>query len=400
MSAPSTLTRTRERIASAPAWQTFLIVFVPILGLYLVTMSRTNAGSNFDVVAAALPAWQYSQFGDIDLSRFEGLAWIIEVNGRITSNRPPGISFVSVPMFWLFGDQQFTGASPSLLPATATAALLSAGAVGTLHLILRRVAGAVAAVTAALVFGVGTSTWSISANELWPHGPGQFFLALAVLGLASSHYLAGGIAYGAALLIRPVTAVMAAVSGVALGWKRRSWRPVVMVAIGASSGLALLLAYNHALYDRWSVAPPGYGSVFLDRAGTQSPLAYLGDIAGMLFHPKYSIFVFSPFLLFTIPGLLRGWRQAPDWVRAAALAGLVYLLVHLRLNRYWAGAEFNYRYPLEPLIVAAPLLFLSWQTWWETASPGWRRLFWYSVVLSAVAQAVSITVEFTNPQLL
>ncbi|MDH3539542.1 MAG: hypothetical protein OEP52_06080, partial [Acidimicrobiia bacterium] len=69
--------------------------------------------------------------------------------------------------------------------------------------------------------------------------------------------------------------------------------------------------------------------------------------------------------------------------------------IHLRLNRYWGGYSFNYRYPLEPLTVAAPLLYLSWQAWFDVASALWKRMFWYSVILSVFAQMLSLYVETT-----
>ncbi len=391
------LTRADQRLAKTPAWKTFLVVFVPLLAVYLLTMDRANLEQGVDAVAAALPAWRLTQFGDLDLSQFADLPWVIDVDGRFLSNRPPGVSWVATPLYWLFGRQSFAGSVPSMLPATATAAALSAGAVGILHLALRRVAAPGPAVAAAVVFGLGTSTWSVSANELWSHGPAQLFLALGLLALAGNRFLAAGVAHGAALLIRPITAVIAAVTGVVYGWLTRSWRPVILGGLGAVAGLAVLMTYNRLVLNTWSPVPASYGETFVERARNQSVLGYLGDIFGMFLHPRYSVFVFSPFLLFTVPGLRAGWRRAPMWVKASALGGIVYMLIHLRLNRFWGGAEFNYRYPLEMLTVLAPLLYLSWRAWFDRASSGWRRAFAYSVVISVVVQFVAIWIEFTNP---
>jgi hypothetical protein len=391
-----TMGRVGSRLSNVPAWQTFLIVFVPVAALYLVTMQTDNVESNFDSVAAALPAWRLAQFGDLDLSRFEQLPFIFEVGGRIVSNRPPGIAFFATPLYWLFGSASFEGVVPSLIPATVAAALASAAAVAVLHLVLRHLTTPPLAVGAAYVFAIGTSTWSISANELWPHGPAQLFLALAVLGLAAGRFVGAGLGFAAALLIRPVTAIIAAAGGLALGAMRRSWRPVLGVGLGSAVGLALLLLYNHEVLGTWSPAPPSYGESFVDRAGRQGVGAYLGDVAGFLFHPKYSIFVYSPFLVFTLPGLRRGWQASPDWVRAGAVGGIVYILIHLRLNRFWGGLAFNYRYALELLIVLAPLLFLSWRAWYDKTSVLGKRLFWYSVALSAAVQVIAISIGFTN----
>jgi len=390
------LQRVRDWIVSAPAWQTFLIVFLPVLALYLLTMQKNSVESNFDAVAAALPSWRLAQFGDIDLAQFEELPFIFDVNGTVLSNRPPGIAFLSTPLYWLFGSQTFSGVVPSLLPATAAAAMASAGAVGVLHLVLRRLTTAPVAVGSALVFAIGTSTWSISANELWPHGPAQLFLALAVLGMASSRFVSAGVALGASLLIRPVTAIIAAVSGLYYGWRTRSWKPVLAVGVGSLLGLAALLAYNRLVLDSGSPAPGNYGQSFVDRASSQHPLAYFGDVLGFLFHPKYSVFVFSPFLVFTLLRLRAAWKTAPLWTKASAMGGLVYILIHLRLNRFWGGLAFNYRYALELLIMLSPILFLSWQAWYDEASRFDKRLFWYSVAASGGIQLIAINAGFTN----
>ncbi len=390
------IVRAHARLSTAPAYQTFLVVFLPVLALYLLTMQQANVESNFDAVASALPAWRMAQFGDLDLAQFEQLPFIFDVGGTVVSNRPPGISFLSTPLYWLFGSDTFAGAVPSLLPATATAALASAGAVGVLHLVLRRLAAPVVAIGAALIFAIGTSTWSISANELWPHGPAQLFLALAVLGMASERFFAGGLAYGASLLIRPVTAIIPAVTGLVHGWRTRAWQPILLVGLGSFIGVAVLLAYNQAVLDTWSPAPPSYGEAFVDRAGRQSIAGYVGDVLGFLFHPKYSVFVFSPFLLFTVPGLRTAWRTAPAWTKSSAVGGLAYILIHLRLNRFWGGLAFNYRYALELLIVLSPLLFLSWQAWYDGAGAVGRRLFWYSVAASTGIQVIAISIGFTN----
>lgn len=385
------------RLERAAPWQAFLIVFVPVATVYLVTMDRANFEQGVDAVAAALPAWRWAMFGDIDMSMFSELPWIIDVDGRLVSNRAPGIAFVSVPAYWLLGRTEFTGTIPSMLPATATAAVLSAGAAAVLHVVFRRITSPERALGAALLFALGTSTWSVSANELWSHGPAQLFLALALLAIATRRHVTAGLAFAAALLIRPVTAIIAAATGLAQGWRERSVKTVAFIGAGALLGLVVLLAYNSAVLDSSSPAPAGYGQSFLDRAQRQSPLAYVGDIAGMLFHPKYSLFVFSPFLLFTVPGLRAAWRTSEPWIRAAALAGVVYILLHLRLNRYWGGAEFNYRYPLEMLVMVSPLLVLSWQHWYGRAGDLGRKLFLYSIPISIGAQLVAIWVEFTNP---
>lgn len=395
----ATFARLHDRINAWGPARTFLLVFTSLLALYLVTMARFDFESSTDTVASALPAWRFALFGDMDLGAFDQFPWIDEINGSVISNRAPGIAFIATPMYWLFGSAEYAGVIPSMLPATATAAILTAAAVAVLHLCFRELVDPAMAVGGALVFGLATSTWSISANELWPHGPAQFFLALALLGLMKQRFLAAGFAYGAALLIRPVTAVIAAVSGLYLGWRQRSWTPVIRVGLGTAAGLVVLVVYNQLVLGTWSLFPPSYGQSFINRAERQSILAYLGDVVGMLAHPKYGLLIFTPFLLLILPGMRDGWKQSDPWVKAGALAGLVYMLVHLRLNRFSGGLLYGYRYPLEMLTVAAPFLLLSWKALYTRAVPLVRQVFWIAVGLSVARQAYSIWVGFENPWL-
>ena len=171
------------------------------------------------------------------------------------------------------------------------------------------------------------------------------------------------------------------------------------VGLGTSVGLAILIVYNQLVLGTWSPLPPSYGQGFIDRAGSQGALAYLGDVLGMLAHPQLGLVVYSPFLLLLLPGLREGWRQSDSWVKASALAGLLYMLIHLRLNRFSGGLLYGYRYPLEMLTVAAPLLLLSWKSWYGRATPLLRRVFWVVVGLSVFRQAYSIWVGYENPWL-
>ena len=76
------------------------------------------------------------------------------------------------------------------------------------------------------------------------------------------------------------------------------------------------------------------------------------------------------------------------------------MLIHLRLNRFGGGLLYGYRYPLEMLVVVAPLLLLSWRSWFERAAPLMRRLFWLALAVSVVRQVYSIAIGFENPWLL
>lgn len=386
--------RARREIERAPAWQLFLVVVGPLLVVYLATATYGLPQSP-DPRAAALPAWQLAERGTLYLDAYAGdNPWLVETRGRVASNRQPGVIGWAVPFYALAPGGGGAG-TPPMGPAGVAAAVSAALAMGVLAVVLARVVPSTTAVAGAYVAGLATATWTVSADALWPHGPAQLALALGMLGLAGRLHAQAGLAFGAALLIRPNTAVVAAVTGLYAAWRKRSPRPAIAVGLGSGVGLAALVAYNALMFGEPSIAG-GYPDDFTDRLATMTLWTYVENVVGTLVSPGRGVLVLSPFLLVLAPGLVAAWRAAPDWVRGSALAGLVYMALHLRMNRFWGGTNFfSYRYPLEALTLAAPLLALAWRQW---ASRTPRRRWWFTTTLAAsVAVHALGALQFTAP---
>jgi len=310
--------------------------------------------ANVDVIAAALPGWSVVERGTITLDHLAGVnPWIVESAIGFVSNRPPGLSALALPAYLVTSPDGFTNA-----PATATAVIVAVGALVALYVVLCRVVDERIALLGVVVMGLGTSTWSVSADSLWPHGPGQLFAALGLLALASARHVVAGTAMGAALLIRPVTAAATAVLGLLESVRSRSWRPVIGLGIPSVAALAVMLAYNRIVFGRVSLSG-GYQGEFADRLATSSATEWLANFAGMLVSAENGLLLWSPFVVVGVAGMVLSWRVLPGWVRSAAVAALVYLVLHARLNRASGGVPFGYRYPLESLMLAAPALTLG-----------------------------------------
>ena len=73
--------------------------------------------------------------------------------------------------------------------------------------------------------------------------------------------------------------------------------------------------------------------------------------------------LWSPFLLVLLFGMRTAWQAADPRVKLFALAGLFLLLVQYRFQVYGHGAVFTYRYPLEPLMVSAPIWYCAYVNW-------------------------------------
>lgn len=392
-----------------PSLRFFALLAVPLFLLYVLTADY-SLPYNIDAATNMFTAWEVGTHGDVHLDDFSvlatddyigNIAWVVPAKDSYASQYPPGTAMLAAPLYavWPAEAKTITASGtkstappvdiplPPLAPAGITAAAVVAIAVGLIALALRKLTDGRTALFAALILGVGTGAWSVAANALWQHGPDMLWIAAGIL-LSVEHRVWSGAAFGAAVLTRPHTALVAAGSGLWQSWHEKRIRPAVLIGIGAAAGLAALIWYNAAVFGSPSISG-GYGDSFATRASTFDPLDYLGNIVLALVHPKRGLLVFSPFLILLIPGLRSAWRVAPAWVRGSAIGGVLYLLVQLKANRYSGGEYFwGYRYPLEMLAASAPLLLLAYTEWLRARSMLVQRVFWWLVAASVALTAI------------
>jgi len=374
-------------LRGVPLWAVSIGVFVFFAVVFATTAVWEETEVNVDAVASALPAWSLAAHGTIDLPA-GALAnpWVVEGQDGNFSNRPPGTFLVAVPAYLVVGaPTTFSNA-----PATATAVTLTAAAMAVLFLTLSRVVPAHAALFAVVVFGFGTATWPISSAQLWPHGTGQLAAAIGVFGLATRRYLAGGLGFAGGLVVRPPTALFSAVTGLWVSAEAddEKWRPVLAIGVTSLTSLALLMLYNKVVFGSFGISG-GYSPQLAESFATMSWGDYARNLLAMFALPKNGFLVWSPVILVAHFALFENWNRAPGWARASWAAGLIYLLVHARLNRASGGLAFNYRYPLEPLVMMAPLLTVG-AVDWVRRSGTTRRLVVAGSLLSVFLQAVYV----------
>jgi alpha-1,2-mannosyltransferase len=113
---------------------------------------------------------------------------------------------------------------------------------------------------------------------------------------------------------------------------------------------------------------------------------WVTNLASALADPQRGVLTISPFILYLLLGVRKGWRSAAPWVRDAALGGLAYFLLHNLTHDFRGGdGYFGYRYPLEAVAVSVPLLFCSYQSWVK----GHR----FRVVVLGISVAVSVLLQ-------
>jgi hypothetical protein len=148
-----------------------------------------------------------------------------------------------------------------------------------LHQLLCRLVMPVTAMVAVVIAALATPVRTVSADWLWTHGPAQLLLLVGVgLGIRRRWGLEG-LAYGAAILMRPHRAVVPLVMGLWHAYTERRFSITARVGAGSFAGLVALnsIVYQHAISGRWSVLG-GYGARHLNPDGvglTQLPLNVL-----------------------------------------------------------------------------------------------------------------------------
>ncbi|MBY0586778.1 hypothetical protein K2X85_06355 [bacterium] len=249
------------------------------------------------------------------------------------------------------------------------ASLFAAGSVVCIFLTARLYAGLASALLVALAYGIGTSVWSVSSQALWPHGPSEFFLSLGTYGLVRSR--------------RDIP--FAALSGFAYGWATCCRQPSAMAVI--SAGLFLMVTNFRAFF--WfvlgglpfAIAMFGinawcYGSPFhfgellvpeLAKETTGNPSIWQTPIGlgltSLLFSPSRGLFIYSPFLLFSLYGAILVWHE-PRFrdLRPATITVALMWVVHAHYFDWWGGWSYGYRHIVDSTTFLALLLcpVLSW----------------------------------------
>lgn len=296
--------------------------------------------------------------------------WVQRANGHYVSSYPLLPGLLALPIY--FVPIRLLGGDSWILInvlAKLTASLIAALSVVLVYLAAARLERDAVAVAVALVYALGTSTWSVASQGLWGHGAAALFLAAALACLLHADQRpwlldAAGFAIGLMLAARSIT-VFAAAALFACA-VRRDLRRGVRALAWCAVALGPFLAYN--LWTFGSLEG-GYARMHADFqadgfSGTWTTPPWQG-LAGLLVSPSRGLFVYSPILLVAALGLGPALRRSRDrWVFGCLAAGLAVTLLVLSTYSVWfAGASFGPRLLTDFLPAVA--LFLA---------PAWREL--------------------------
>ena len=376
--------RTNRQASAGSTRRWLLPMLAGLAALYAVTATWTTPYF-VDAYTNALQARSFAE-GSVTVDGYDDyldkpyrgqLTWLVPATDGATSQYPPGTGLWAAP-FYLFetsveietarvdseiSDDTLVFPVPSLVPAGIAAVASVVIAMGFLGATLVPLVGDRFARTALAVAALGTGAWSIAADMLWQHGPSMMGIAAGLWFASRDRHALAGLGFAFAILVRPHTAVIAAAMGLAMSVNRRSARPALVVGAASAAGLVGVVLYNRFVFGSASING-GYSSGFAENFADTPIDVFLRRAVGLFVDGQVGILVYSPVVAVALLGLRRALRSTPDWALGAAIGSVLYLLIQIRANRISGGdGFFGYRYPLEPLMAAAPMLVIAARSW-------------------------------------
>ncbi len=380
-------------------------LFALLLAVYLLAYSGEVQSSDELSMFCVTQSLATRGTTDTEAIRWMGLQpGTYGLDGRLYSKYGLGTSLAAVPLCALgrflpigLGAVQTTWLLNAILTAlTATLLFLCV-----IHLGY----GDTVAMAAGLLYGLATLAAVYSQSFFSEPLSALSLLATAyfLLRFRTSHrprdVALAGTALGLALLTRITNAVVVPIFGLVLlvlcwpgrpsnagRWIVRSWRPILAFAIPLALGALLVAAYNTLRYGN----PLQTGYYPLESFSAP----FLTGLAGLLFSPGKSLFLYSPILILSVaafPAFLRRHR-----VEALLVVGV--LAAHLGLYASWfvwhGGHCWGPRFlvPTLPLLalVLAPALVWTGRSRWRMALLG------VLVLASGAVQALGMAVSFNR----
>jgi len=289
-------------------------------------------------------------------------------NDHVCSVFPPGMGLLAIPFFLpvILSGAQALDLAMLLRVGHVAAAFYETIAALLLWAVLRRIVSDRAALALILLYFLGTSVRTISAQALWQHAgvhlaiAASLWLVLRERQLSRLTEFLAGLALGLGGVVRQTTAFVASGQSPV----RATWRGIATIFLGVVVGVIPLLIYNTVAYG--SPVEQGYGAKPFDGS-------VLEGLNGLLFSPSRGVFVYEPWAILALAGfaISRFANTTAGYVSgrisALVIPWAVFVALYATYAEWWGGRVFGPRF-LDDL---APLLMvgLAWGV-----SGGWFAL--------------------------
>jgi hypothetical protein len=342
-----------------------LLLFLSLLVLYSANLRVLGAG---DSIPTRLLPFSIVREGNLDLNEF---TWELTKKGRLpyyvhrAGDRIYSVSTIGTPLVlaplyvlpaWLLSARgiSYDDVRARLLIVVMerlSAAIMTALSAVLVFVTARRLAPWSWALGISVIYGTGTSAWSISSQALWPHA----LSALCLAGLCAcfvgrrpqtwGSVLAGAIV-AIALVNRPQMAPFAALAAFHL-WRSGARQLVSFCLVPLVAG-GFALAYNFSIFH---AAVGSYQTLH------HFSTPFLEGASGLLLSPNRGLFVFTPVMVFAFWGAVQVWRRDSEpWLRLLTIGLAAHLAIYSTFSEWWAGYTYGPRYFTDVLPALALLL--------------------------------------------
>ncbi len=316
-----------------------------VLILYLGNYRTIAAG---DTIPARYLPLSILREGNFDLDEFRNLhprsavSGIVYRGNHYVSFYPVGAPLIAVPIYLpsaigpMPGNSRFTTdlekLAASLLVVLSVIVLYFA----VLALTSRRMALLIAA-----IYALGTSSFSVSSQALWQHGPSQLCLAAALYCLVrgSKEPLwtsLAGFPAALAVVCRPTDALLVIPMGLYVLFHQTRQLPGFLLC--SVPPILFQALYNYYYFDnpfrtQWRVTRAEFWS---------TPL--IEGIASILFSPARGLFIYSSIFVFSIVGVVLAWRNNGTLLfRYLSIGVVANLLLYSKFFMWWGGSTYGPR---------------------------------------------------------
>lgn len=358
--------------AASPRW------VAPLLGvaLFAVYLSNLRVLAAADSIPTRLLPFSILREANLNLDEFswlwsDRLPYYVRISGgHLYSGTTVALPFVLLPLYvlptWYLSVDGITydDARARVLIVVmerVCAALLTAVAAVLLYRVMCRLVSWRWGLALTLIYALGSNTWVIASQALWPHT-----LVGLVIALLSVVFVAETVSRAALVMAGLLTAIMVAERPQTLGiavmtaafvWRYHRRHFLTFAGLPAV-GVLLVAVYNLQTFRNLAGA-----YVHFDHFST--PL-WTG-LAGLLMSPNRGLLVFSPIMLFGFIGAVQVWRRpAPPWIRWLVIALGWHLLLYGMFDEWWAGYTYGPRYLTEMLPILSLLLIYGLVPWCRT----------------------------------
>lgn len=347
------------------------LIFFGCMAVYW--LSHQNQVTTFDSIPNSLLVFNWLINHTLDFDNFRNGAYytsefgvllpqapyffIESQSGHLTSLYPIGTAIISFPIYVCFalllliqhaGSSTIDITSATFEPQRIVfeqiaSSIIAALSVVVFYRICRLKANRGIALISALLYAFATSTWVISSQALWQHGSSNLVLLGCILCLWNANRSQGiqkillilntGILCGFLLSIRPTNAifVLAIVLYSLISYRRQTF----FFLLGFSS-IAFSLAWNFHYFGSLVGGYQALNQAFYDFTFQSFGTGFLG----LPFNPNRGLFIYTPILVFSIPGAVQLYRrpqQKDEKLMILLLFSCVALFLQYCFSIYWSG---------------------------------------------------------------